>query len=143
VTFVTTGNNTFLVDIILVETLKRLRNKLESLAGPSFYKQAGNAKGDDMIDETRILPRTCAEIVRLPLERDLPSFPAAPLAFSNHVGGVSFRHLTWPQPAPLDSMATELNDMEREFCSIASCRMWRCRAHSRFRFILLLNLSRL
>lgn len=93
------------VDIILVETLKRLE---------------AEHVDDVSIDATRTLPMRCAKIRDLEIERDLPPFVSTP------------QESGWEEPLPVDPDEEVRGrlDVEELWCPHAQCQSVGCTIHS-------------
>lgn len=101
------------VDIILIETVKRLHQR---------------GLDPQTINDTRVLPRNTITTEFFELQRDLPIFPRP--SASSHLT----RHLSWDEPARLPpDVETDVDEGSLSalelFCARLSCREYGCRLH--------------
>jgi len=102
-------SSTYAVDIIIVETLKRL---------------VAEGIDDAAIDASRVLPIKCAQIKDFEIERDLPPFPPSAQRLPEQGWSV-------PLLVDVDEEVRGRLDVEELWCPHAQCQICGCTAHSK------------
>lgn len=130
------------IDIILVETLRRLKGTLtlgssNRNQGERKYDEGKQRMFEEMIDETKVLPQRCEEVYGWKEERDLPPFPGISNSQMRNLGERSGED-TQEDRSKDDDKDQEDEDEEQArldqnelFCPHASCRAFACNLHIR------------